>query len=258
MAGKIGGYSITEVVKNLIIINLLFFLATDVVDTMMASRIGPPFNALRDYFGLYYFDSALFRPFQIVTSMFTHGGITHFALNMLTLFFLGPMIENALGAKRFLILYLLSGVGASVFHTLGNTAEIAMVSSKLTPENIEMVREQGYQVFKSGKNYFNEAGKLSNSGILNAALHQYAVGASGCISGVVMALGMLFPNVELYLMFIPVPIKAKHIALFSVVISLILGVLNFSSDPIAHFAHLGGLVTGYCLLRYWKLGYLLK
>lgn len=254
MSSRIGGYPITEVVKNLIIINVLFFIATDVVDVFMTSPVKAPFSSLKDMLGLHYFqNNVTFRPFQLVTSMFTHGGIMHFAFNMMTLFFLGPMIENRLGAKRFLLLYLISGLGASVLHTLGNYTEVASLTSQVTPENLEIVKEKGYQVLQNGQ-YFNNPALQS----LNLVYNNLAVGASGCISGVIMALGMLFPNVQLYLMFIPAPIKAKYIALGSVVISLIFGILNFSSDPIAHFAHLGGLLTGYIILRIWKEGYLLK
>jgi len=253
MTNKIGGYPITTVVKNLIIINFLFFIATDLLDVFFTSRVGAPYNSLRNLFGLYYFDTSLFKPFQIATSMFTHSGPLHFGLNMLTLFFLGPMIEHTLGSKKFLTLYLFSGIGASVVHTLANYFEVSSIMGQMDAESIAFVQEKGYEVIRSGKNYSNEL-----LGSLNSALHIYAVGASGCISGVLMALGMLYPNVELYFMFIPAPIKARTIAIVSVIGSLVFGILNLSSDPIAHFAHLGGLIFGYLILRFWNKAYLLK
>lgn len=243
----------TEVVKNLIIINLLFFLATDLLDVIMTSPIGDPFGSLKHMLGIYYFGSETFRPFQIATSMFTHGDFMHIAFNMLTLFFLGPMMENRLGAKKFLLLYLVSGIGATILHILWHHYEVQSLMSQVSPENFAFIKEKGYEVIQNNRNYADPV-----FGGLNSAYNGMAVGASGCISGVIMAWGMLYPNLKMQFLLIPFAFKAKHIAIFAVFASIVYGFMGVEGDNTAHFAHLGGLLTGYIVLRIWGEGYLLR
>ncbi len=196
-------------VKNLIMINVLVWVAQIIFD----NRLGIVFTesgsegALTAQIGLWPIGSDNFRPWQIVTHMFAHAAsgeylFFHILFNMFALWMFGRVLENVWGSKRFLIFYLLCGLGAAV-------AQLA-----------------------------------SNSGM--------AVGASGAVFGVLVAFAMTFPDTELYLMFIPIPIKAKWATLGLVAIDLFGGIYQVKGDSVAHFAHLGGAVTGFILLRFWN------
>lgn len=190
-------------VKNLIMINVLVWVAQILFDGR--------YN-LTDRIGLWPVDSPFFRPWQIVTHMFAHAAsgpyiFFHILFNMFTLWMFGRILENVWGSKRFLIFYMICGLGAAVAHL--------------------------------GMQYF-----------LNA--HDVAVGASGAVFGVLVAFALTFPNTQLYLMFIPIPIKAKWAILGLVAIDLFGGVSQMNGDNIAHFAHLGGAVTGFILLKIWN------
>lgn len=182
---------LTGVVKQLLIINVLVFVGGNLLlpdhgnILAMASPYSPDFKA-----------------FQIVTHMFMHANVQHILFNMLMLYFLGPMVEQVLGSKRFLILYLVSGFGALVAHFI----------------------------------FFPYTG---------------VVGASGAIYGVLVAFASLFPNVKLMLLFPPIPIKAKYMAIGLMVIGLVSGLGGYQTG-VAHFAHLGGALTAFILLLIWK------
>jgi membrane associated rhomboid family serine protease len=184
---------LTPVVKNLIIINVIVFVGVN----LMSSGTG-----LWLYFRLFPFDSPNFNPIQLVTHMFSHANLNHIFMNMLGLFFIGPILEQRLGPKRFLFLYLAAGVGAVILHAiLGGGAPV--------------------------------------------------LGASGCLLGVVVAFAMMYPDMEMMLMFIPIPIKAKYLVSAFVLGDLLLGFGN-ASTGIAHFAHLGGAVVGFLLILAWR------
>lgn len=193
---------ITEVVKNLIIVNVIIFFTitlTPIGDILPSFNLYSPL--LKDYF----------KPYQLVTHMFMHGSQGHLFMNMLALFFLGPYVEQYTGSKKFLILYLLCGLGAT-----------------LTSIGVD------YYQF-----YFNDVREFGS-----------VVGASGAIMGVVMAFVVLFPNVKLMLIFPPIPIKAKYLGIAYILFDLFAGV-GGAQTGIAHFAHLGGAFTGLALTYFW-------
>lgn len=224
------------VVKNLIIINGLFFLAT----MALSSTID-----LADYLGLHYPVSPLFKPHQFVTYMFMHGGIGHIFFNMFALWMFGNALENVWGPKRFLIYYMVTGIGAGVLHLLVIHFQVMSVEAKLSPELIAQVRDTGYGILHENKNFVDPL-----LGKLNILYNTTTVGASGAVFGILLGFGMLFPNSLIYLYF-AIPIKAKYFVIGYGALELILGFTR-SGDNIAHFAHLGGMIFGYFLILYWK------
>lgn len=193
----------TDVVKNLLIINILLFIS---VHFLLIDKSWIKFFWLV-HPNISYFDPTLntilkFEPVQIVTHLFMHGDIKHLALNMLGLYFLGPYVESSLGPKRFLILYLSAGF-------IGSAIQI------LWTENI-------------------------------------ILGASGAVYGVLAAFATMFPNIRLMLLFPPIPVKAKYLAMGLIAIGIYNGMSN-SSDGIGHFAHIGGALAGFGMIRLWGL-----
>ena len=196
--------NLTETVKHLLIINVLVFMG---VNTFLDDA-----QALR-YFALFYPESPLFQPWQLVTHMFMHGSLTHLLFNMMSLFFIGPLMENTLGTKRFLLFYFVCGIGGALLHIVFNYYQLHFL------QDIDVLRIP-------------------------------AVGASGAINGLFIGLAYLFPNIEMMLMFIPVPIKAKYLAIGLLIYDLFSGISGMNSG-IAHFAHLGGALFGFLLLLHW-------
>ena len=197
-------HRVTDVVKNLIIINVIVFFAVEYLIPI------PGFDRFFKLVtpGMEYYNGDIiykFEPVQIITHMFMHGDVSHLLFNMMGLYFLGPYVESALGPKRFLILYL----------TCGFVASIAQI-------------------------FFTQ-------GII--------VGASGAIYGVLAAFATMFPNMELMLLFPPIPIKAKYMAIGLIVIGLFSG-FSGAQDGIGHFAHVGGAIMGFLMVKYWKMDHL--
>ncbi|MBK7636352.1 MAG: rhomboid family intramembrane serine protease [Saprospiraceae bacterium] len=184
--------SMTDVVKNLLIINVIIFFAVNFLI---------PIPNIQQYFVLYRPFTLGFEPVQIVTHMFSHANISHLFFNMLGLYMFGSMVEATLGPKRFLILYLTSGLAASALQML-----------------------------------------LSPSPIL---------GASGAVFGITTAFATMFPNTQLMLLFPPIPMKAKYMAILFIGVGLYSG-LSGTNDGIAHFAHVGGALWGFLMIIYWK------
>lgn len=231
------GLNFTEVVKNLIIINVLFFVATDVFPELL-SRLMPEgrgFRNVTDFLGMHYFDSPKFEPFQIITHMFSHGGFMHILFNMLGLFFLGPALEMSWGAKRFLTFYFVAGFGALAAHILFGMIRVYNIAGEFTPN----------------LNEISQVLDPASSQTLANIYYTPMVGASGAIYGVFVAFAMTFPNVKMMVIPIPVPIKAKYLVMAMLGFDLFFGVAQYSGDSIAHFAHLGGALTGFLLLMYW-------
>lgn len=215
------GFSILPVVvKNLLIINVIFFLATWAGEAVW--RID-----LSDYLGLHYIGASDFRPYQFVTYMFMHGSFAHIFFNMFALWMFGNTIENAWGPKRFLIFYFVCGIGAG-----------------LTQELVQYI-----QLHDIIENY--QYVKIGNQSIpVNEYLNMLTtVGASGAVYGILLAFGMMWPNSRIYIYF-AIPIKAKWFVIIYGLIELFSG---FSSvDNVAHFAHVGGMVFGLFLILYWR------
>jgi len=230
--------NIPPVVKNLLIINVLMFLATFALQQNMD---------IRTELGLYNFKSEHFRPYQIVTYMFMHGDFFHLLFNMFALVMFGSILERIWGAKRFLIFYFVTGIGAVVLYSIVNYIEYMGYVSQLTTSDLNEIREHGREVFMNSQRYRDD---IMNN--VNASLNTPMVGASGALFGVMTAFGVLFPNTELIMLFFPVPIKAKYFIPLMILLELYLGVMQFSGDNVAHFAHLGGAVIGFILLKIWQ------
>jgi membrane associated rhomboid family serine protease len=228
------------VVKNLLIINGLMFLAT--------VALGASYQInLSSLLGLHYFASPLFEPFQIVTYMFMHGSFSHLFFNMFALWMFGSAIENYWGPKRFLTYYIITGMGASVLHYLIIQFEIMQLTSGMSAEDVNYVLVTGAEILQSGRNFADPT-----MGHLNQLFNTSLVGASGSLFGILLAFGMLFPDTLLFLMFIPIPIKAKYFVAGYGAIELFSGLQNNPGDNVAHFAHLGGMLFGFLLIKFWR------
>jgi len=227
------------VVKNLLIINGLFFLATIGIQT--AFKID-----LREMLGMHYFGSHLFKPFQIITYMFMHDNIGHIFFNMFALWMFGSVLENYWGPKRFLIYYMITGIGAIMVQMLITYIQIRNVLPFLSPEQIATVKTEGYKIFLENKNYINYY-----EGKLNVLYNMNTIGASGAVFGLLLAFGMSFPNSLIYLYF-AIPIKAKWFVIGYGALELYSGIASNPDDNVAHFAHLGGMLFGFILIMYWN------
>ena len=202
------------VVKNLLIINVLLFITTGVLQ-------GSIFNInLTETLGLHYWKSDLFKPWQIITYMFMHGNMTHIFFNMFAVWMFGSQIENRWGSKRFLNYYLLTGFGAAFLHYI-------IFHFQTLPNMPEYFQYQ----------YMQET---------------VVIGASGSLFGILLAFGVLFPNTLLYLYF-AIPIKAKYFVIGYGLLELFSGLSNNPNDNVAHFAHLGGMLFGIIIFGYWKI-----
>jgi membrane associated rhomboid family serine protease len=227
------------VVKNLLIINGLFFIATFVLEKQGIDLV----NIL----GLHYPLSPAFKPWQIVTYMFMHGGVAHILLNMFGLWMFGKVLENLWGSKRFLIFYMLTGFGAAAMQIAVAYFRLIPLYKEVSAENLNLIMTQGSDILAQSKNFIDPIAASMND-IVNAP----CVGASGALFGLLAAFGMLFPNTELFIMFIPIPIKAKYAVSLYAAYELFSGVENFQGDNVAHFAHLGGAIVGFILVKYWQ------
>ncbi|MCB0824404.1 MAG: rhomboid family intramembrane serine protease [Bacteroidales bacterium] len=269
-----GGFSILPpVVKNLLIINGLFFLAT--------YAAGSSFGIdLIDTLGLHYFAADKFSPYQFITYMFMHGGPMHIFFNMFALWMFGNALENVWGPKRFLIYYLITGIGAAIVHYVVFYFQISPVIHALdgflnNPNNaaLQSLFNNGYVNLSRGHDEINnlvndflpqynalvktdpgKAMQLATEFIVNyrtAFLNApVVVGASGAVFGILLAFGMMFPNSVIYLYF-AIPIKAKYFVILYGALELFSGIYDTGSN-VAHFAHLGGMIFGYFVLMYWK------
>ena len=231
------------VVKNLLIINVLFFLARVLVQKTLHEDL----NRL---LGLHYPESVNFKSYQILTSMFSHGNFTHILFNMFALWMFGSQLERIWGSSRFFMYFIITGLGASLLHTAVNWYEVqntwALIPADVHSDVVGVI--SGTMEAKFHIELHPAILKL------NMIYNSPVVGASGAIYGLLIGFGMLFPNVELMLIFLPVPIKAKYFIPMLMVLELYLGVNNFSWDNIAHFAHLGGALFGFILIKYWSRG----
>ena len=263
------------VVKNLLIINGLFFLAT-----LALQKYGID---LTDILGLHYPGAPGFRIYQFVTYMFMHGGWAHILFNMFALWMFGNVIENVWGGKKFLIFYLLSGLGSAVvyifwihFEIQGNLHMLNAVIAHPTVQGVEAyfhtysfhVNPLTTALSQSDISLFNHNMDLLASGSADPSAVQQiisflstykaemlnqmvVIGASGAIFGLLLAFGMMFPNTLIYLYF-AIPIKAKWFVLGYGLLELFSGISNRPGDNVAHFAHVGGMLVGLLIILYWK------
>lgn len=233
--GNFGGTP--PVVKNLIIINVLMLLGTWALQNSLD---------LTHLLGLYFFKSDQFHPYQIITHMFMHGGLTHLFFNMFALWMFGRVLEQVWGSKRFFIYYIVTGLGAAFIHSMVNYFHFQSVLNDLTAEQIQIVYTKGYELWTQQRTFSDP-----NMQAMQMLLNVPTVGASGAVFGVLLAFGMLFPNTQLMLLFPPIPIRAKYFVMIYGAIELYLGITQ-PGGTIAHFAHLGGMLFGFILIKIWK------
>ncbi len=222
---------IPPVIRNLLLANGVFFLAQNVF---------PWFN---DLFALHFYTSPLYKPWQIITHMFMHGGFSHLFFNMLMLWMFGSILEQVWGSKRFLIFYFFSGIAATLLHTIVIAITYYKNVALLGPNELQIIKD----VIVGKKDiYVTIYGQ-----IIYDILSTKTLGASGAIYGVMAAFAYLFPNtiLNIYMIF---PIKAKYAMGGMILLEFILGTTNIAGDNVAHFAHLGGALMGLILVYYWN------
>ena len=237
--------SVPVVTKNLIIINVLFWAASAVLPNLGIN--------IESFLGLHYIGSDQFIPSQLITYIFMHDphNFSHVFFNMFGVFMFGRVLEQVWGPKRFLTYYMVTGIGAGIIQELAWYIDIRPFLEAIN--NYDATGDSSvlshYLNIQQGVMYSAETLIQAKEMVLNSLL---TVGASGAVFGILLAFGMLFPDAPLFLMFIPIPIKAKYMVIGYGLIELFAGVANFSGDNVAHFAHLGGMLFGYFLIRYWK------
>lgn len=235
---------ITPTVKQLLIINILFFIGT--------LAIGDP---AYQYLALYFPESPNFQYWQPITHMFMHGGYMHIFFNMFALYSFGSALEHFWGAKKFLFFYISCGLGAALMNTAINYYYFQEALNTLIANGFH--KTEILQVLSQGKidTRWQELLSVSDFKNFTEAYLGSVVGASGAIYGTIVAFAFMFPNAELALMFIPVPIKAKYFVPGLVLVDLYLGISGqsiFGGGGIAHFAHVGGALFGFLIMWYWK------
>ena len=234
-----GFFGLPPVVKNIILINVLMLLA----DFTVRSVFGVDLTMI---LGLYFPRSDHFMPLQIFTHMFMHGGIWHLFFNMYALFIFGQVLEQVWGPKRFFIFYMVCGLGAAFVHETVILLQYEKIMRVISPDLLQLVLNEGSAYLREGKVFTDGTMKS-----LQLLLNTPTVGASGAVFGILLAFGLLFPNTQLMIIFPPIPIKAKYFVLIYGAIELYLAIKQPGSN-IAHAAHLGGMLFGYILIRYWR------
>ena len=225
---------IPVVTKNLLAINVDMFLAL-----IVAEKNGIDLNNI---LGLHFYMSEEFHPYQLFTYMFMHGGFSHLFFNMFALFMFGRTLEYVWGPNRFLIFYVLAGVGAALAQEFVGAIRYYNLVEGVDANMLAVVFEEGASALHEGKNFIIP--KLAE---LNLVLNSQTVGASGAVYAILLGFGMLFPNERMYVFPIPYPIKAKYFVIGYALIELYLGTVG-TPDGVAHFAHLGGMLFGFVLI----------
>jgi len=262
------GMSLPPVVKNIIIINVIIFAATILFERVLQS------DFLFRHLALFSLRSPLFEPHQLVTHMFMHANFSHIFFNMFGVFMFGRILEQLWGSKKMLIFYTITGLGAAFIHLTVNYFQMSHMISlanqfDATPgydlfnnlvtkygsrsrEYDEILNFMQQWFYKPDDLSFIAAGKDYAVNIVTSNLMIPTVGASGAVFGLLIAFAMMFPDVELMLIFLPIPIKAKYFVPIYALLELFFGVAGFQWDNVAHFAHLGGALFGFLLVKYWK------
>ena len=232
---------ISDLVKHLVIINVIFFFSTFIFG-----------NIIYDWLALHYFENEKFEYWQLLSHMFMHGNINHILFNMFGLWMFGSPLEKMWGKNKFLFFYISAGLGAAALQMIMYYVQFSSISDQII--------QLGY-----GSDSLN---KLLNEGLYDPRILEVVnesdlinliknynssmVGASGAIYGILVAFALIFPNSELFILFIPFPIKAKFLVPILILGDLFFGFSSYSVGPIAHFAHIGGALTGFLIMWYWK------
>ena len=232
---------ITETIKHLLIINVIFFVAS--------ISLG---DIVYDLFALHYPLSPKFQIWQPLTHMFMHGDIGHIFFNMFGLYMFGTPIEQMWGRKKFIFFYLSTGFGAAALQLLIYYFQINQLSDILLSEGLTVSQITAF--FQTSDLSFNMVERIGREKLLSglSAFNGVMVGASGALYGILVAFAFLFPNARLMLLFPPIPVKAKILVPILILSDLFFGFTSYSIGPIAHFAHVGGAITGLIMLWYWK------
>ena len=215
--------NVPEIIKQLIVINVLVFIGSQ-----FAGEI------TYDVLALHYPKNNLFGIWQLVTHMFMHGSISHILFNMFGLWMFGSPLAQMWGKNKFLFFYFSTGIGAALLQVLVYHLQIQDWVNELVAQGYQL--DAIYNSLQEGQSLFNVT----------------MVGASGALYGVLVAFAFMFPNAELMLIFLPIPIKAKYFVPLILLMDLFFGFSSYSMGPIAHFAHVGGAVTGFLIMWYWK------
>lgn len=232
---------IPSVTKNLLIINGLFFLAKFVLPQAGID--------IDQYLAAFYPESPYFRIWQIVTHMFMHANFAHIMFNMFGLWMFGSTVESTIGSRKFIVLYFAAGLGSFFLFNLTNYFQV---------ENLKPIVESlGYNLndFVHTTLPINHTLGDGHPEATQKLMSHYTgamVGASGAIYGILVAFGVLYPNAKLALIFLPIPVKAKYFIPVLIAIEFYMGIQNYAWNPIAHFAHIGGAIIGFILVRAWK------
>lgn len=238
------------VTRNLLIINFLIALAATV-----SNKVQPSFDWY-SYFSLHFWKSSAFHPAQLFTYMFLHSlDWSHVLFNMFSLFMFGRLLEQVMGAKKFLIFYAFCGVGAAIIQEITWTIDfwpmleqLNLITNEITNMAADgVLQTSSYRVDGIVMTSMEQWNAYSDSILCRPT----TVGASGAVFGILLAFGMLFPNLPLFIMFIPIPVKAKYMVIGYAVLELYLGVHGVNTG-VAHFAHLGGMLFGFILIMYWR------
>jgi membrane associated rhomboid family serine protease len=248
--------NITPVCKQLLIINVICFIGTQC-------------NDLLNLFALYYPTSPNFKPFQLVTHFFMHGSVMHIFFNMLGLISLGSMLEAVWGPKRFLQFYLICALGAAAVHLGMQYWEYSQLqklidalatshSGDYYQQFLTKMSKDGYEI-SSAMNYAGQTFGEQDTKDAIEQMHRFmeaksnipTVGASGAIYGLLAGIWYLFPEIEFYMYFIPIPVKARYMVPLLLASDLFFGFSRFSNDNVAHFAHVGGAMVGFLILVFW-------
>lgn len=217
--------NIPTITKNLLIVNVVVFLATYLFRNMGVD--------LNNVLGLHFFLAPDFHIYQLFTYMFAHGGFSHIFFNMFALWMFGCIVERTWGPKKFLTYYIVCGVGAGLFQELAQFAQFYFIASEHIP-------------------HFTLAQTMKVANAYAASLNPWTtVGASGAVYGILLAFGMLYPEERIFIFPLPVPIKAKWFVMGYAAIELFMA-YSSTGDGVAHLAHLGGMVFGFFLIRYWR------
>lgn len=215
--------NIPDIIKQLIIINVLIFIGSQFVGQIAY-----------DVLALHYPKNDLFGVWQLLTHMFMHGSISHILFNMFGLWMFGSPLVQMWGKNKFLFFYLSTGLGAALLQILVYHLQIQGWVDDLVTQGYAL--DEIYRSLQQSQSLF----------------HVTMVGASGALYGVLVAFAFLFPNAELMLIFLPIPIKAKYFVPLVLLMDLFFGFSSYSMGPIAHFAHVGGAITGFLIMWYWK------
>ena len=232
---------ISDLVKHLVIINVIFFFSTFIFG-----------NIIYDWLALHYFENEKLEYWQLLSHMFMHGNINHILFNMFGLWMFGSPLEKMWGKNKFLFFYISAGLGAAALQMIMYYVQFSSISDQIIQlgygtDSLDKLLNEGLYDPRILE-VINESDLINLIKNYNSSM----VGASGAIYGILVAFALIFPNSELFILFLPFPIKAKFLVPILILGDIFFGFSSYSVGPIAHFAHIGGALTGFLIMWYWK------